>query len=425
MEQPTERDETSRRAAARVADIAAATSSELDAVARALQGELAESIPELRGDPLMLDLLYDSVESNVRTFFHVVQYGVDVETVDAPGPAVEYARRLAQREISSNALLRAYRLGQRRVLDWVAGELAQIEPDGRVAFAALQVLQDAAFTYIDRVSEQVVAEYETERERWLANRNTIRSATLGALLAGDEPDVAVGEQALGYRLRQTHLGVVLWTDGATASSSPLQHLGQVVGSLAQELESSSAPLFVPQDRFLGWGWLPVRSGRPVALARLTHVLDEAGGGARVAVGTVGVGLAGFRSTHGEALRAHQVAVLGGDRAPLVTAFADPGVRAAAILAGDLPLARDLVASVLGDLAQDDATAGRLRETLTIFLRENRSYVSTAEKVHLHKNTVKYRVDKAIELRGRPIEDDRLDLELALVACQWLGTAVLR
>ncbi|MDR6117300.1 DNA-binding PucR family transcriptional regulator [Aeromicrobium sp. SORGH_AS981] len=100
------------------------------------------------------------------------------------------------------------------------------------------------------------------------------------------------------------------------------------------------------------------------------------------------------------------------------------MRAAAVLAGDLPVARDLVASMLGDLARDDDTAARLRETLTVFLRENRSFVATAEKVHLHKNTVKYRVDKAVELRGRPIEDDRFDLELALVACRWLGAAVL-
>jgi DNA-binding PucR family transcriptional regulator len=38
--------------------------------------------------------------------------------------------------------------------------------------------------------------------------------------------------------------------------------------------------------------------------------------------------------------------------------------------------------------------------------------------------VKYRVDKAIEERGRPLDDERLELELALVACRWLGAGVL-
>ncbi len=419
-----EADDVAERAAARVADIAGSTSSQLDDVARMLQVELAESIPELRGDRLMLDLLYASVESNVKVFFHRAQYGLALDAVEAPRPAVEYARRLAQREISSNALLRAYRLGQRRVLDWVAGELGAVEPDARVSFAALQLLQDAAFAYIDRVSEQVVEEYETERERWLANRSTIRSATLAALLAGEETDVAAGERVLGYRLRQGHLGLVLWVEEPAASAGPLQRLGHLVTAIGHEVGSDAAPLFVPQDHSLGWAWVPVQGGGSPDPDRLARVVREVGDDVRVAVGAVGAGLEGFRSTHRAALRAHQVAVVAADRAAQVTAYDDAGVRAAAVLAGDLPVARDLVASMLGDLARDDDTAARLRETLTVFLRENRSFVATAEKVHLHKNTVKYRVDKAVELRGRPIEDDRFDLELALVACRWLGAAVL-
>ncbi|MEU6393898.1 helix-turn-helix domain-containing protein [Streptomyces sp. NPDC046939] len=424
MNSSADREDIARRAAARVADIAAATSAQLDDVARVLQVELAESISELRGDHLLLDLLYASVESNVKTFFHVAQYGVPVDTVEAPWPAVEYARRLAQREVSSNALLRAYRLGHRRALEWVAGELAGVEPDGRVSFAALQMLQETAFAYIDRVSEQVVQEYETERERWLANRNTIRTATLSALLAGDEVDVATAEQVLGYRLRQEHLGLVLWADERVASPSPLQRLAQLTSAIAQEVGSQSAPLFVPQDRSLGWGWVPLHAGASIDLDRLARVLGEAGDEVKAAIGAVGTGLAGFRATLRQALQAHQVAVIGADRARRITSFTAPGVRAAAILAGDLTIARDLVTSMLGGLAQDDEGVERLRETLAVFLQENQSFVATAAKVHLHKNTVKYRVDKAVRMRGRPIDEDRLDLELALAACRWLGSAVL-
>lgn len=417
-------EEIARRAAARVADIAAVTSAQLDDVARVLQVELAESISELRGDQLMLDLLYASVESNVKTFFHIARYGLPVDTVEAPWPAVEYARRLAQREISSNALLRAYRLGHRRALEWVAGELAVVEPDGRISFAALQLLQEAAFAYIDRVSELVVAEYETERERWLANRNTIRAATLSALLAGEEVDVAAAEQVLGYRLLQEHLGLVLWADERMASTGPLERLGQLTGEIALEVGSEGSPLFVPQDRLLGWGWVPLPAGASIDLNRLARSLGGAGDEVKAAIGAVGTGPAGFRATHRQALQAHRVAVIGADRARRITSFTAPGLRAAAILAGDLTIARDLVASMLGGLAQDDEGVERLRETLTVFLQENQSFVATAAKVHLHKNTVKYRVDKAVRLRGRPLEEDRFDLELALAACRWLGPAVL-
>jgi DNA-binding PucR family transcriptional regulator len=61
----------------------------------------------------------------------------------------------------------------------------------------------------------------------------------------------------------------------------------------------------------------------------------------------------------------------------------------------------------------------------VFLQENGSYKATAERLTLHKNTVQYRVRKAEENLGRPLGDDRLDVELALRACQWLGVAVLR
>jgi len=424
MEPTNDPQEIARRAAVRVADIASTPGARLDEVARMLQAELADSIPELRGDPLMLDLLRASVESNVRTFFDLARRGTSMALARAPEAAVDYARRLAQREISSNALLRAYRLGQRRVLDWVASELASGEPDARVSFAALQTLQDTAFTYIDQVSEQVVAEYESERERWLAHRSTIRHATLGALLAGEDVDVTAAEHALGYRLRQDHLGLVLWTDGRAAPPNPLERLGQLASTVARELGSESAPLVVPQDRALTWGWVPLAPGTRVDPGVLAPLLREVGAGVRVATGAPGAGPRGFRTTHDQALRAHHVAVVGAHATRQLTAFTAPGVVPAAILAGDLAVARDLVAATLGELARDDDAAERLRETLTVFLQENRSFVATAARVHLHKNTVKYRIDKAVQLRGRPVDEDRFDLELALAACRWLGPAVL-
>jgi DNA-binding PucR family transcriptional regulator len=45
-------------------------------------------------------------------------------------------------------------------------------------------------------------------------------------------------------------------------------------------------------------------------------------------------------------------------------------------------------------------------------------------LHLHSNSIKYRVNRAIERRGRPINDDRLDIEIALLLCHWYGNAVL-
>ncbi|HET6167344.1 MAG TPA: helix-turn-helix domain-containing protein [Marmoricola sp.] len=416
--------ELARRTTARVAEVANTMGEGLTELSRTLHQELADSIPELRGDPLILELLRASVESNVETFLHATQHDIAIEDLTVPPAAVEYARRLAQRGISSNALLRAYRLGQQRVLDWALAEIGREESDDRVAFAAARALHSRAFGYVDRVSEQVVAEYEAERERWLANRNTLRATMLGQLLDGVDVDLAAAEQALGYRLRQNHLGVVLWSAEPDGSTVELRRLEALLAAVAGAL-GAGTPLFIPQDHSVGWGWIPLgRSNPDVDVSLVRRLVDDAGSALRVAVGTPASAGPGFRSTHLEAQRAHLVATIAADRALAVTTYADPGVRAAALLAGNVDLTRDLVRSALGPLAADDEGAERLRETLLAFLTEKGSYVATADVVHLHKNTVKYRVDKAVEARGRPLDDDRFNLELALIACRWLGRAVL-
>jgi DNA-binding PucR family transcriptional regulator len=146
---------------------------------------------------------------------------------------------------------------------------------------------------------------------------------------------------------------------------------------------------------------------------------------RIAFGSPGAGVTGFRVSHLEAVRAQQVALAARAGAHAITSYADPEVRTAAMLTADLEATRRLVAKALGGLASDTEGAERIRETLLTFLSERGSYTATAERVHLHKNTVKYRVDKAVEERGRPLDDERLELELALVACRWLGASVLR
>ncbi len=107
----------------------------------------------------------------------------------------------------------------------------------------------------------------------------------------------------------------------------------------------------------------------------------------------------------------------------MTSFGD--VAPLALMSGSIELLQAWVAETLGALADDDEHNARLRDTLRVFLQENGSYKTTAERLMLHKNTVQYRVRKAEESLGRPVVQDRLQIELALLASQWLGAAVLR
>jgi len=79
-----------------------------------------------------------------------------------------------------------------------------------------------------------------------------------------------------------------------------------------------------------------------------------------------------------------------------------------------------VQRTLGQLARDDQSAARLRETLRVLLEANGSYLEAATRMHVHKNTVLYRVRKAEELLGRPVTDGRLSIEVALLACDQLA-----
>jgi DNA-binding PucR family transcriptional regulator len=107
----------------------------------------------------------------------------------------------------------------------------------------------------------------------------------------------------------------------------------------------------------------------------------------------------------------------------VTSFGE--VAPLALMSGSIELLQAWVTETLGALADDDEHNARLRDTLRIFLQENGSYKTTAERLMLHKNTVQYRVRKAEETLRRPIGPDRLQIELALLASHWLGRTVLR
>lgn len=408
-----------RRTTTRVVATADRMAENLAGLTHDLHQVLSASISDLQGDQVILELLRTSIEGNLATIARVVAEDLPTAEVQAPPAAVEYARRLAQRGISSSALLRAYRLGQENALAWALARIAEEETDAPVAYAAGQAFTAITFRYIDAVSEQVLVVYEAERERWLANRNTVRAAVLADLLELGAPDVGAAEQALGYRLGQQHVGVVLWQADEHAPAPELRDLELLLAQVGRGLGSAAQALFVAQDRATAWGWIPL------AQRRTSGQLEVVGdAGVRIALGTPASGPDGFRQTHLDARRAQTVALVAGAGAPTVTSFEDAEVRAAALLAADLDETRRLVRRALGGLASDDEGAARLRETLRVFLSTRNSFAATARLVHLHKNTVKYRVDRAVEARGRPLDDERLDLELALIACRWLGPAAL-
>ena len=388
-----------------------------------IYGLIVREIPQLTGDQPILTLLEASVGENVTTMLHVIQHGIDLENVRAPAAAEEYARRLAQRGVPLTALLRAYRIGSTRFQDRCLEELGRHTDDASIISAAGLRIADITAAYIDRISEELVSSYEAERENWLRNLSAARAARVRALLNGERVDVASSEAILGYRLRQYHVGAVCWAGEAESDGGALARLEQATAEVARSAGSKGRPFFLPKDEFSAWAWLPLGAQGTFGIPAADPRPAGAGTGVRFAVGAAASGIVGFRRTHQQALGAYAVALAAGPSGRFMTCFSD--VAPLALMSGSTELVRAWVIEILGALADDDEQHSTLRDTLSVFLQENGSFKATAERLTLHKNTVQYRIHKAETGLGHPVGENRLDVELALLASQWLGAAVLR
>ena len=116
------------------------------------------------------------------------------------------------------------------------------------------------------------------------------------------------------------------------------------------------------------------------------------------------------------------------RAGTVTAFADLGIHRLLLQVPDLAELRSFADDVLGVLtrADRDRRAGYLA-TLACYLRENNSPQRAARFLHVHPNTVAYRVKRIEEITGLSLDSyrDRLSTQVALEILDALGFATER
>ena len=395
----------------------------LDETTHAIQGLLDEESPELAGDAALLALLRETVVANVDTYFSAVRRDVPVADVEAPPIALEHARRLAQRGLPLDALVRGYRLGHAVALKFVIEEIRAAGLDPALGLRLFEQMSMTSFGYIDQMSQRVVSVYQDERERWLANRNALRAVRVREILAGTDADVDVdaATTAIRYPLRRVHVAVVVWhpgPDGRDKAGAAERFVAELAESIAIE-----APLFIPVDDVTGWAWLPVPAAAD-ATARIRRRAAATPDHPYLAIGAALPGVDGFRRSHQQAMAAHDVVESSGGALGRVFSAEDPGLAAAALLGANVATARVWVGEVLGPLAAATDADERLRETLRVFLRTGSSYKAAGAELHFHVNTVKYRVQRAIERRGRPIAEDRLDVEIALLLCRWYGASVL-
>jgi hypothetical protein len=404
-----------------MASVAATVGRQVAVVSENVYEVVLREIPELHDDKAVLALLASSVHSNVGTCLQIIQHQIDLSAVQAPAASLEYARRRAQRGTALTALLRAYRLGHTCFSDWLLKELARQADDAQMITAATLGMSRIVAGYVDQTSEEIVAAYTRERENWLRNRSAARAGRIRDLLSGQRVNASATEATLGYRLRQYHLGLVCWADGAAATVDTITRLEHAIGHVAGKVACAGDPVFLPRDESSAWAWLPlgIRDTFDAAAASTAGV----DGDIHFAFGDAARGTAGFRLTHAQAIAAQAVVLAAGPPPPRAVAFSE--VAPVAMMLGSPELLRAWVLATLAGLAADDEQHARLRDTLLVFLHTGGSYKATAERLTLHKNTVQYRIRRAEESLGRPVGENQHDVELALRASQWLGSSVLQ
>ncbi|OYD60957.1 PucR family transcriptional regulator [Rhodococcus sp. OK302] len=382
---------------------------------------LAEQIDSLKGDQGYRDWLHISTQANIEVMLHLIAHPDDLALAEPPIGAVSTVHRLAHQGLPFYEIVRAYNLAESRWVQICLQQLATLTDDPAVLVSETIALSTLAHAYLDRVCQRIAVEYETERERWRRQEESFRVDRVLALLEGTADDLPAAEAALGYRLRQRHLAVILWIDGEEDSGDALIRTQRAVTAVAELAECRTRPLIVARDRTTVWAWLPLPGNREIDTTRVQEVVSAELPRLRIALGRPAPGLDGFAASHRQAAAAHEIGLASGQGA---TVIPYREVASLVFLCTDLPRARRWVAETLGLLAVDGHREQELRRTLGAYSASNRSAIATARTLNCHKNTVLYRLRASERLLGYPVSGNCLDLDLALLACRWLGTQML-
>jgi L-fucose mutarotase/ribose pyranase (RbsD/FucU family) len=375
--------------------IATALLPELASLAEGTAASIVDEMPEL-ADSSNLQLIRASAYSNSNALLDAMIRAMPLDQMAPSAEVVQSTRAMAQHGISHDAVMRGYRLA---IAYWCARWADAV---GRhcadSALAAPVVGSGTAFLlrWLDMASAQVSAEYRDEAERLARDGSMARAAYVRRLLA-DEADVSQASRQLGYTLAGYHVALVLCRH-PDADQAPLEATAL---ALAQDV-ANSRPLIVRADPDTVWCWIQtdrVRKQPSTSAAVL------------VGLGRPASGIAGFRSSHHEALEALRVARIASHAAGTTTTFDE--VELVALCTADPAACHTFITETLGSLAADTEEAHRMRVTLETFFACDGNYRATGDRLFIHHNTVRYRLDRIESMLGYRPPKNRRRLDLAL------------
>jgi len=396
---------------AAILEVARTMSSNLDSVARELSDAIHAQIDELDQD--LRQATHESCRANLGAIMSMLSEGLLPGLATAPPEALAYAKEYVRRGLGLETLQRAYRTGQATLSRMWLEELRLRAGDAEELADTFGFFNDWLFQWVETLEHRLTEYYMVERELRLRGTSAMRSEQVRTILDGSPVDVRNASATLRYELERRHIAYVVWTTGATLDAPN----GNVLFGAMERVAADVAALIGATDHLtvpLG-GYLACWGGfrqAPQGEALAAHLPLATNPGINVALGQVGEGIGGFKRSHEEAGLARRVHQLRGqERQPMCVRFAEVALEV--MLTHSRDEARRFVAEQLGDLAAEDKSVARLRDTLRVFLEENGSFQNAAARLGVHKNTVAYRIHRAEELLGYGVKERRLELQTAL------------
>jgi hypothetical protein len=289
---------------------------------------------------------------------------------------------------SMDALQSAYRIGARVAWErFVAAASAQ-EP------AVLYKLAAEIFSYIDRISAESVEGFLAEQSVADAQRGRLRAAVARMLARGVEGEDELRQVANEAQWRPPAQVAALVTAGEDAD----RFAGRLGADCVALAESGLIFAFVADPDGPGRGsQIAAALGESVAVMGPTVVVERSH-----------LSLARAKAAH--------ALVLDGviaDQGPIVSAERH---LVELLLHGDPGLTAEIAARALAPLSElKPGTRDRLTVTLRAWLDNPGQISRIAETLHVHPQTVRYRVGQLRELFGDRLEDpdSRFELQLAV------------
>ena len=314
------------------------------------------------------------------------------------------ARDLVRRGVSE-AALNSYRTGQNAAwMRWMTIAFELTSDPGELR-ELLEVSARSIAAFIDATILGISTQMNAERDELTRGTHAERRETVALLLDGAPLSARVAERRLGYRLDQVHGAAVVWSDESRLEPGALEGAVDVLARAC----GAQRPLTVVASAATLWVWLP--GGGEPDLEQVRSALQRMPG-VRIALGSTGRGVEGFRRGHLDALDTQRMLARLGAKPRLVTF---DQVRLVFLVTQNAEGADQFVQHTLGAL---ETAPVELRDTLLTFLDEGCNAARTAVRLHTHRNTLLRRLTRAEELLPRPLAHNRVHVAVALEVLRW-------